>query len=382
MKRIFSILMAAMMLLSGCAGTANESEPSQEPSNSETAEALEQTPEGRTVVDHDGIEVDIPEQIDRIAVGNIGPMASVLTLFLGSGESIVGMSPMSMSAAENGILGELFPELLDADTSFLQGSNINVEKLLTLEPDLVLIQSGQSEVRTQLENAGLTVVAFGVGTFKYDIINTYEAWIDLLSQIFPANDKMEEVTAYSKEVLELVQSRVSDIPEAERKRALFLFQYDETQMIASGRNFFGQYWCESAGAVNVAQDIEAGQATITMEQVYEWQPDIIFITNFTNTKPADLYANAVGSDDWSLVKAVQEQQVYKMPLGSFRTYSVSADMPVTLLWVAKTIYPDLFSDIDTDAEVKDFYQRIYGVTLTDEQVAAMYDPQGDVAYGM
>ena len=382
MKRIFSILMAAMMLLSGCAGTANESEPSQEPSNSETAEALEQTPEGRTVVDHDGIEVDIPEQIDRIAVGNIGPMASVLTLFLGSGESIVGMSPMSMSAAENGILGELFPELLDADPSFLQGSNINVEKLLTLEPDLVLIQSGQSEVRTQLENAGLTVVAFGVGTFKYDIINTYEAWIDLLSQIFPANDKMEEVTAYSKEVLELVQSRVSDIPEAERKRALFLFQYDETQMIASGRNFFGQYWCESAGAVNVAQDIEAGQATITMEQVYEWQPDVIFITNFTNTKPADLYANAVGSDDWSLVKAVQEQQVYKMPLGSFRTYSVSADMPVTLLWVAKTIYPDLFSDIDTDAEVKDFYQRIYGVTLTDEQVAAMYDPQGDVAYGM
>lgn len=382
MKRIFSILMAAMMLLSGCAGTANESEPSQEPSNSETTEALEQTPEGRTVVDHDGIEVDLPEQIDRIAVGNIGPMASVLTLFLGSGESIVGMSPMSMSAAENGILGELFPELLDADTSFLQGSNINVEKLLTLEPDLVLIQSGQSEVRTQLENAGLTVVAFGVGTFKYDIINTYEAWIDLLSQIFPANDKMEEVTAYSKEVLELVQSRVSDIPEAERKRALFLFQYDETQMIASGRNFFGQYWCESAGAVNVAQDIEAGQATITMEQVYEWQPDVIFITNFTNTKPADLYANAVGSDDWSLVKAVQEQQVYKMPLGSFRTYSVSADMPVTLLWVAKTIYPDLFSDIDTDAEVKDFYQRIYGVTLTDEQVAAMYDPQGDVAYGM
>lgn len=382
MKRISTILMAAMMLLSGCAGTANESEQSQEPSNSETAEALEQTPEGRTVVDHDGIEVDIPEQIDRIAVGNIGPMASVLTLFLGSGESIVGMSPMSMSAAENGILGELFPELLDADTSFLQGTNINVEKLLTLEPDLVLIQSGQSEVRTQLENAGLTVVAFGVGTFKYDIINTYEAWIDLLSQIFPANDKMEEVTAYSKEVLELVQSRVSDIPETERKRALFLFQYDETQMVASGRNFFGQYWCESAGAVNVAQDIEAGQATITMEQVYEWQPDVIFITNFTNTKPADLYANAVGSDDWSLVKAVQEQQVYKMPLGSFRTYSVSADMPVTLLWVAKTIYPDLFSDIDTDAEVKDFYQRIYGVTLTDEQVAAMYDPQGDVAYGM
>lgn len=382
MKRIFALLLVTILMLSGCTGGGNDLGTMQNSSSNQIEQMEQQVTENHTVVDHDGVEVKLPEQIDRIVVGDLGPMVSVLTLFLGSGESIVGMSPMSMSAAENGILGELFPELMDADTSFLQGSNINVEKLLTLEPDLVLIQSGQSEARTQLENAGLTVVAFGVGTFKYDIINTYEAWIDLLSQIFPANDKMEEVTAYSKEVLELVQSRVSDIPETERKRALFLFQYDETQMIASGRNFFGQYWCESAGAVNVAQDIEAGQATITMEQVYEWQPDIIFITNFTNTKPADLYANAVGSDDWSLVKAVQEQQVYKMPLGSFRTYSVSADMPVTLLWVAKTIYPDLFSDIDTDAEVKDFYQRIYGVTLTDEQVAAMYDPQGDVAYGM
>ena len=382
MKRIFALLLVTILMLSGCTGGGNDLGTMQNSSSNQIEQMEQQVTENHTVVDHDGVEVKLPEQIDRIVVGDLGPMVSVLTLFLGSGESIVGMSPMSMSAAENGILGELFPELMDADTSFLQGSNINVEKLLTLEPDLVLIQSGQSEARTQLENAGLTVVAFGVGTFKYDIINTYEAWIDLLSQIFPANDKMEEVTAYSKEVLELVQSRVSDIPETERKRALFLFQYDETQMIASGRNFFGQYWCESAGAVNVAQDIEAGQATITMEQVYEWQPDVIFITNFTNTKPADLYANAVGSDDWSLVKAVQEQQVYKMPLGSFRTYSVSADMPVTLLWVAKTIYPDLFSDIDTDAEVKDFYQRIYGVTLTDEQVAAMYDPQGDVAYGM
>ena len=382
MKRIFALLLVTILMLSGCTGGGNDLGTMQNSSSNQIEQMEQQVTENHTVIDHDGVEVKLPEQIDRIVVGDLGPMVSVLTLFLGSGESIVGMSPMSMSAAENGILGELFPELMDADTSFLQGSNINVEKLLTLEPDLVLIQSGQSEARTQLENAGLTVVAFGVGTFKYDIINTYEAWIDLLSQIFPANDKMEEVTAYSKEVLELVQSRVSDIPETERKRALFLFQYDETQMIASGRNFFGQYWCESAGAVNVAQDIEAGQATITMEQVYEWQPDVIFITNFTNTKPADLYANAVGSDDWSLVKAVQEQQVYKMPLGSFRTYSVSADMPVTLLWVAKTIYPDLFSDIDTDAEVKDFYQRIYGVTLTDEQVAAMYDPQGDVAYGM
>ena len=167
MKRIFALLLVTILMLSGCTGGGNDLGTMQNSSSNQIEQMEQQVTENHTVVDHDGVEVKLPEQIDRIVVGDVGPMVSVLTLFLGSGESIVGMSPMSMSAAENGILGELFPELMDADTSFLQGSNINVEKLLTLEPDLVLIQSGQSEARTQLENAGLTVVAFGVGTFKY-----------------------------------------------------------------------------------------------------------------------------------------------------------------------------------------------------------------------
>lgn len=386
MKRCFALVLSLAMLLAGCAGSpASPSVPSSTPSSQLASNAPSQAEPADsfpTVTDHDGVEVTLPGSIDRIVVGNIHPMASVLSLFLGSAEKIVGIHPVAMSAAANGVMGEIFPELLTADTSFMKGSELNVEQLLKLEPDVVLLQAGQSELRSQIENAGIPVIAFGVGTWNYNIIETYENWIALLSQIFPANDKMAEVTAYSKQVLETVQGRVQNIPEEERAKVLFLFQYDETQMVASGRKFFGQYWCESSGAVNVAGEIETGQAAITMEQVYSWQPDHIFITNFTNTQPADLYGNTIGADDWSLVKAVQEQQVHKMPLGSFRSYSVSADMPVTLLWVAQTIYPELFADVDINTEIKDFYQRIYGVSLTDAQVDAMFHPSGDVANGM
>ena len=132
-------------------------------------------------------------------------------------------------------------------------------------------------------------------------------------------------------------------------------------------------------AGNVA--LENSNAVINMEQVYEWNPDIIFITNFTPVQPEDLYENAVGQDDWSPVKAVQDKNVYKLPLGTYRSYTPSTDTHMTLLWMAKQVYPDLFSDVDMTQEVKDYYKELYGVDLSGEQVQRMYHPGREAAAG-
>ena len=36
------------------------------------------------------------------------------------------------------------------------------------------------------------------------------------------------------------------------------------------------------------------QITVNMEQVYAWNPSLIFMTNFTTAYPEDLYGNTVG----------------------------------------------------------------------------------------
>ena len=118
-----------------------------------------------------------------------------------------------------------------------------------------------------------------------------------------------------------------------------------------------------------------------MEQVYEWNPDIIYITNFTPTQPEDLYNNAVGGDDWSTVKAVQDGKVYKMPLGTYRSYTPGVDTPITLLWLAKSAYPALFEDIDITQQTVDYYKTVFGVTLTEAQAEAIFTPVADAAVG-
>ena len=70
-----------------------------------------------------------------------------------------------------------------------------------------------------------------------------------------------------------------------------------------------------------------------------------------------------------------------MPLGLYRSYTPGADTPMTLLWLAKTVYPDLFKDIDMTKEVKDYYRTVFGVELTDEQVESIFTPTSDAASG-
>lgn len=336
----------------------------------------------RTIVDHAGISVELPAQVERIVVCDILPLPSVLSVFFDSADKIVGMSGSSMGAAENGLLGELYPEILDAETGFINGSTVNVEELMKLEPDVVFYNASRPELGEQLRSAGFPAVAVSVNKWAYNSIETLNNWIALLGEIFPENDKAQVVDRYSEEVYEMVRQRVADIPEEDRERVLFLFQYSETNLLTSGQKFFGQWWADAIGTVNVAGELTTDNSVaVSMEQIYDWDPGLIFITNFTTAGPEDLYENTVGTWDWSGIDAVENHRVYKMPLGMYRSYTPGADTPVTLLWLAKTAYPEHFTDIDILAETKDYYREVFGLELTDDQAAPIFDPAADAGGG-
>lgn len=328
------------------------------------------------VVDHAGYEVKIPDRVSRVVVTDVYPMASVIAVFLNSADSLVGIHPVSMAAAKSGLLGELYPEILQADTGFMQGADLNLEALLMLAPDVVFYSAASTELGEKLRGAGFNAVAVSTSKWNYDVLETYSQWTALLGKIFPESDRARRVYETSQEIYEMVQSRVADIPEDERRDVLFLFQYDDQNMVTSGRNFFGQFWCDAVGANNVASGIlvDNSNAVINLEQVYAWNPEVIFLTNFTAAQPEDLFSNAIGSDDWSGVRAVQNAEVYKMPLGTYRSYTPGVDTPVTLLWLAKHVYPERFRDVDIEQAVREYYRELYGVELTDAQIARMFRP--------
>lgn len=329
-----------------------------------------------TVVDHLGNEVTVPKNIDRIVIGSIYPMASVISIFFDSAEKIVGMPQQCMTAAQNSLLSELYPEILNAETGYINGTDINIEALLELNPDIVIYNAADVQQGEILRDAGIPAVAVSVNKWDYDAVETLENWINLLSKVFPENEKGDLVKNYSDNVLSTINSRISTLDNDEIKDIFFLFQYTDTMISTSGNHFFGQWWADAVGANNVGKEIEKDNSvTVNMEQIYKWNPECILITNFTTAQPETLYAN----EQWQEIDAIKNKQVFKMPLGMYRSYTCGVDTPVTLLWIAKTVYPELFEDINITVETKKYYKDVFGIELTDSQANSIFAPKSEAS---
>lgn len=362
MKKTVCLIFIMIFVLTGCSGAHGTVSAGGDTFN---------------ITDHAGNTVAVPKKTDRIAVCDIFPLPSVLAVFFNSADRIVAMSPTSMSAAKNGLLSELYPEILNADTSAISGTDVNTEELMKLSPQLVFYNESSTALGEKLRLAGFNAVAVSVNRWDYDAVETLDKWIALLEEIFPdeAAGRAELVRKYSREYEELVKERMAGCDAGEKRRVFFLFQYSAGAIVTSGKNFFGQWWCDAVGAINVAEGLESDNSVpVTMEQIYEWNPDTILITNFTTAGAEDLCSDTVAGYDWSGIDAVRNRRIYKMPLGLYRSYTPGADTPVTLLWLAKTLYPDLFEDIDVIQKNVEYYEKVFDVSLTAEQAESIFNP--------
>lgn len=323
------------------------------------------------VTDHAGNIVAVPDEINRIAVCDIYPLPAMLCTLFGESEKIVAMAPQSMAAAKSGLLGELYPEVLSASTGFLQSGSVNIEELLALMPDVVFYSVAYPETGEKLKQAGVAAVAVSANKWEYDAIETTYGWGQLIGEVLNKQSKAQLIYDYSKSVYNLVQQKTKDVKN--KQDLFFLFQYTETGIMTASKNSFGNWWANAVGANNVAADLTNNNGAPTnMEQIYKYNPSKILITNFTLATPDDIKNNTVGNYDWKPVKAVKNGEIYKMPLGSYRSYTAGIDTPITLLWLAKKTYPDLFKNVDIKAETKGFYKDVMDIELTNEQINKMF----------
>ena len=332
----------------------------------------------RVVVDHTGKEVRIPAKIERIVITGPWPLPSVYCLFEGAGDKLVGIHPGSMSAAKHSLLPRVAPGILKARTEFLKGDVLNSEELFELKPDVVFYRVEAAAHAKQLALTGIPAVGFSTALSGFDTIRTFESWVHLLGEVLQQEDRASGIVEYGRRTYDEIQDALNGVKGLKRPRALILFNYGEGNIKTSGSNFYGQYWLESTGAINVASEL-SGVADINMEQVYAWDPDIIYITNFSRHMPEDLYENAIPGHDWSTVRAVRERKVYKFPLGMYRWYPPASDTPLVLKWLAKKNQPELFADVDMDAEVRAYYKRFYNLDLTDEDLRNIFNPAREAA---
>lgn len=377
-KILFVVLILSIILV-GCKNEGNKKNGAESEATKQT-ETANKDEEYREVVDQAGRTVKVPKDPKRVVI-TFWPMGSAYTLFQGSAETIVGMDPAMVSVAKNSLLTRIDPNVANVDSSFINADGvINEESLIKLNPDLALIPAYATDQLEIFEKLGVPTIVFDVTVEDFNTVETFMSWVDLLGKAFGKESKATAIREYGEKTLKEIAERTKNLSEADKPKALLLISYDEAGKSTSGEKQFARFELESTGAIHVARDVKENFIKLDMEQIYKWNPDIIYLSTFTAYKPEDLYNNtAAANDDWSQVKAVKNKNVHKFPIGIFHWYPPSADAPLALLWLAKNNNPDLFKDVDLSKRIKDYYKDLYDIDLSDADIDFIFNPSSEVA---
>lgn len=373
MKRLNIIIkvcaiMGCILALTACGSAEVEStQPSTEAAVTESTsieeEAVAKTEaiaeisdDNIVIVDQLGKTIEFDEVPQRV-VTTIKPFPYIYYAVVGNNDNLVGCNKGSITAYEESALRYMYPELANADTSFVDSSFVvNVEEVLKLEPDVVFQWNYMEEDIAKMEAAGIKVVAL-----EYGDEEDLETWIRIIGTMFNQEERAEELITYFYDSVAEVTDKIATLPEEDYSNIVILS--DNLKVTGVG---FSKYWIDNSGAVNPAGNLDGEELNVNMEQIYEWNPSIVYIGNFTELQPSDLIDNKLEGQDWSVVDAVQNGQVYKIPIGGYRWDPPGIETPLMIKWLAKIQHPELFEDMDMREEVKEFYQDVYHYELTDE----------------
>lgn len=351
---VLSVVLA-LTVLGGCGQQAQEGEGTQ-------GEDKQQEGETRIIVDQRGVEVEVPKSIQRMVVLPM-PLPSVIYSIVGSGESIAGMHPTSMVAVERSILAEMAPEMLKAETGFVtQGFEVNLEELVKLDPDVVVQWGHVPDVVEEMEEVGLPVIVIEVR--KGCSQDNFEEWLRIVGELFGKEARTSELAKIQRDIIDEVKGRVAKIEQKDRPRVFFFFN---EELRTAGGDTHHNFWLEGSGGINVARDL-SGWKNVDMEQILEWNPEVIFVSNFTDIMPQDILEDKIEGQEWGQVDAVKNGRVYKIPEGVYRWEPPNAERALLFKWVAQKNFPEIFADYDMKKIVKDFYEDFYNRELTSEEV--------------
>ena len=380
-KKVLSLALVFIMLagiLGGCNKTPDEARKNSEAKNVSTEEKVATKDEAGShiVVDHAGHEVEVPNKIEKIVIDQVPILSTYMAYNEGKAPYIVGYAGSLKQVISDTVLKDMAPELLDATNTVQGQSDINVEEIIKLKPDVIFYNAKNQDRYEKLSKTGVPCIGFvtmGADT-PADPINRYGQWLKLLEDVFDEKGKMDDFLKAGDDIVKDVEERIAKVPDEKRPSGMILWKYQEGTPIVAGKGTFGDFWLKRLKVNNVAGEAK-GYANVNVEQIYSWNPDIFYLDGpgLLNIKTEDVYNNSVEGFDFSNLKSVKDKRVYNSKLGMWNWLTPNPDAPLVLAWLASETYPEAFKDYDLNKVIKDYYQKWYNYELTDEQIEDMFN---------
>ena len=339
MKRIICLLLAALLLL-GTGVCASADEPA--------AEKV-------VFTDSVGREVEVPAQIEKVAIS--GPLAQIV-LFALCPDKLVGVASAWSKDAEKYLATEYY-NLPELGQLYGGKGELNLETLLASGAEVVIdVGEPKGTIVEDLdglqEQTGIPFVHITATTESMG-----EAYRKL-GELLGMKDEAEALAAYC----DRVYARTMEIAESVEKRDLLYITGDQgLNVIAQGSYHAEVIDLLSNNLAVVESPSSKGTGNeVDMEQILLWNPDVILFA------PGSIYGSVAEMDEWKSVSAIQNGEYYEVPFGPYNWmgFPPSVQRYLGMMWMAQLLYPET-SGYDLYESVKEYYGLFYHCELTEEQ---------------
>ncbi len=308
-----------------------------------------------TVTDMDGDAVEIPTAVERY--GDAWAEHVAVDCLLNGGKGLVATATAEQT---NPWLYAMVPDLAQATTSFQKG--FSAKDLPDPAPQVVF--ADDDDLRDTLKGANIPVV-----DVEFDTFDEMAKSIALTAQVL-GGDAPSKAEAFQKafdQLLDEVRQATDDIETGERP--LVLYGDAVYQGRIEGVDSLANEWILAAGGQNANPD-DDDTDDATYADVMVWNPDIIV------TGSLDDAEKILNDRDWGDIAAVRESRVYPCPYGLNSWAAPGPELMLQVLWLAGTMYPDLYPADEVTKRAQDFYRTYYGYEASAEDVELMLAAQG------
>jgi iron complex transport system substrate-binding protein len=244
-----------------------------------------------TIIDITETAVTIPQEPQRII--SIAPSNTEILFALGLEDKIVGITnycnfPEETKNIEK--IGETFP--------------LNLEKIVSLKPDLILAYAGQLNEIPRLRELGLKVIVI-------EPLNLQETLksIQMVATVGGIPEKGNILVENLSQRIDQIKTEVSNL-EITKKPKVFIGGIYETIWTPGEGTLFNEL-ISLAGGINIAAGF-SGWAKISPEFIVKEDPDIIIIP-IGAMNPGDelkIKENIYQRPGWSNLSAVKTQKIF------------------------------------------------------------------------
>lgn len=378
-KNFAALLLALAMMFSLCA-CGSQSAPAQDtpqPSEAQESAAPSEVPSEITVTDMIGRELTVtPGSYTRVVC--IGAGALRMYSYIGDVSLLCGVEDidnltleerpkMFDSVARPYVLayGDVFSTLPSCGVGGPNAQAAEAEKILSCNPDIVISEYEDVEKEDALqEQLGVPVVTLKSGpNGVFD--DAFSQSMTLLGQIFGEEEKAEALVSFIAAETAEIAERTASIAD-EDKPAVYvcgLGNWGTTNHLMTSQTYAS---FEVANIRNVVTDLGAnGVQPIEEEKFVALGADMDIIVMdaaaVKNIKP--LYQEDPTMFD--SCKAWQTGEVYLEM--AYNAYYTNYEIALINTWfIAKSVYPDLFADVDITAKTNEITSAFLGKELAEE----------------